>query len=124
MTIHASLASHYAEVRRRLYGHPVREVMVPRAVAPPMPSRKGRIMPLSPGEIIRRVAKWYGVTPDDIVGNSRTRRIVEARQCAVYWVHTRMNLSAGAVGRRFNRDHATILHSIKAHVARRKARRS
>lgn len=74
--------------------------------------------PLSPRaeiqRVIDRIALEHNVTPFDIVSPSRTRRIVKARDQAIYEVACRWPwLSLPKLGRIFgNRDHTTILHAL------------
>lgn len=68
----------------------------------------------SPKVIISLVAAKHGVTAADIVGPSRTRKIVAARHEAIGVVYTHCRqVSLPAIGRLFNRDHTTILHALR-----------
>lgn len=69
-------------------------------------------------EIIANVAAQHGVTPADIIGSSRLRTIVRARQDAIAAVASAYpHLSAPALGRAFgDRDHTTILHALRARL--------
>lgn len=55
-----------------------------------------------------------GVSYADVVGRSRFKRVVEARQLLMYEVKTDVKPSAtwAEIGRMFNRDHTVALHSI------------
>lgn len=71
-------------------------------------------------DIIEAVAAAAGVTPDDIVGASRSRHIVRPRQTAMYLVRALLlGSSYPAIGRMFGgRDHTTVLHAVTSVEAR------
>ena len=65
-------------------------------------------------KIIRTVARYFDVLPDDITGNSQRRCHVRPRGFAMYCVREMTNLSSHEIGRNFGRrDHSTVLHSLK-----------
>jgi len=61
-------------------------------------------------KIIAAVNKFYGV---NCLEFSRKRIIVAPRQVAMYYAYKETNLCSTSVGLLFNKDHATILYSIK-----------
>lgn len=69
---------------------------------------------------IRFICEKKEIRLNDFLGKSRLRHLVEARQwvCYFYTEYQRQNkkdlLTLTAIGERINRDHATVLHSIKA----------
>lgn len=65
-------------------------------------------------DIQKECAKHYGVTVSDINSKTRRQQIVLARQIAICITHEFTSLSLAKIGKHFgNRDHSTILHSIK-----------
>jgi chromosomal replication initiator protein len=46
-------------------------------------------------------------------GTQKTKGIAEARQVAMYLIRKLTNLSLPDIGDEFNRDHATVLYSIR-----------
>ena len=65
-------------------------------------------------KILEDCAALFGVTRDELISSSRTRRIAEARQTAA-WVLRRAypSLSLEEIGRVLGgRDHTTIIYSI------------
>lgn len=60
-------------------------------------------------EIIERVAKFYGVTPDQILSRDRTADVAEARQVAMF-IALPLSTSTG-LGRLFKRDHGTVIYA-------------
>jgi len=64
-------------------------------------------------KIIDKVAKKYGVTASDVRGKSRTKEISTARHVSIYMIRTLTDLSLPKIGKLFNRNHATVLSSLK-----------
>jgi len=58
------------------------------------------------------VCKNYNISISDIVSSSRKKSIVRPRQIAIYLSRRYTDNSLQAIGRSFNRYHATALHSI------------
>lgn len=70
------------------------------------------LVPVSAPEIIACIAWAFGVQPTEIVGDRRKKAFVAARNTTA-WVLVHRGNSSSQVGRWLNRDHSTILHSIK-----------
>ena len=67
----------------------------------------------SPEIIIDEVGKFYGIDPDAIRGQGRTKDTALARQIAMYQIRRMTNLSLKEIGKEFEgRDHTTVMHSI------------
>ncbi|MBO7293321.1 MAG: hypothetical protein J6V07_05245, partial [Clostridia bacterium] len=64
-------------------------------------------------KIFRVVSKKYKISPDDIKGKRRTENIASARHICIYLIRQLTDLSQSAIGAYFDRDHTTILNSIK-----------
>jgi chromosomal replication initiator protein len=64
--------------------------------------------------IKKMVCKHYNITINDIASNSRKQSIVRPRQVAIYLSRRYTDTSLQAIGRSFNRYHATALYSIGA----------
>lgn len=78
-----------------------------------------RSIPATTMNIIRQVAKFYGVSPVDLVSSRRTKHIMEPRQVAMYLAKTLTLRSLPEVGRRMGgRDHTTILHGVRKIAAK------
>lgn len=67
---------------------------------------------------IEAVARIYGVTLKDVLGISRTRNIVRARQAAIWMVWFSREYSLPAIGRVFGKDHTSVLFSRGQHMIR------
>ena len=64
-------------------------------------------------ELIKKiVCKFYNVSPDEIVSRSRQQNLVRPRQMAIYLARRFTDSPLQAIGKTFNRYHATALHSI------------
>jgi chromosomal replication initiator protein len=59
------------------------------------------------------VCKYYNVSLSDLVSRSRRQSIVRPRQVAMYLSRQYTDHSLQAIGKSFNRYHATALHALK-----------
>lgn len=66
----------------------------------------------TPALIISEVCRFYNLEDQTIRGKQKTKSTAEARQVAMYLIRKMTNLSLPDVGREFNRDHSTVIHSI------------
>lgn len=75
-----------------------------------------QLQPPSFNEIINTVCDHYGITPEQMMMKTRKSEIRFPRQVAIYFCRT---LRASRqekleyIGRKFKKDHATVLHSMK-----------
>lgn len=112
--------SRWSAANARLWGGAARKpIMLPVAVDPTEPKEPWgapvNLLDLpSPKLIIRLVALKHGVPSSHLTGPARTRDLVAARDQAIgmIWTHCRQ-MSLPALGRFFERDHTTILHSLR-----------
>ena len=74
--------------------------------------RDGIYVP-TPEAIINETARYYQVSPEEIKGVSRQKNIVTARHITAYLIRNLTNLSLPNIGSFLNRDHATVLASIR-----------
>ncbi len=59
------------------------------------------------------VARHYGVSLEDLVGDRRTKRVVVPRQVAMYLCRELTDSSLPAIGRSFGgRDHTTVIYAV------------
>jgi len=69
---------------------------------------------LSMEDVVRKVSERSGIPEDGIVGKSRRKEIVEARQTAMFLCRNILDSSLSSVGMHFGgRDHTTVMHAIK-----------
>jgi chromosomal replication initiation ATPase DnaA len=68
----------------------------------------------SPKTVLKLVALKHRLSLDDLLGPRRQKCVVAARHEAVGLVYTHCRyISLPAIGRIFNRDHTTILHTLR-----------
>lgn len=58
------------------------------------------------------VEEFYKVKHSDLVGSNRSRNIVYPRQIAIYLCRQLLDLPYNDIGKKFNRDHSTAMHSV------------
>ena len=69
---------------------------------------------ISMEDVVRKVSEVSGISEDGIVGQSRKKEIVEARQTAMFLCRSILDSSLASVGVFFGgRDHTTVMHAIK-----------
>jgi chromosomal replication initiator protein len=64
--------------------------------------------------IKKLVCKYYNVTPKELVSRSRKQALVRPRQIAIYLSRRYTDQPLQAIGKSFNRYHATAMHAIGA----------
>ena len=66
---------------------------------------------IDPERILEEVSRYYKVSGQDLLGRTRTQKIAQARQVAMYLLIYELELSPTQVGRLLGgRDHATVIH--------------
>ena len=95
---------------RELNNMPLDLPNVSRAISD-MFKNEGNALP-TPSLIIGQVCKVYNLDENVLRGTQKNKRTAEARQVAVYLIRKLTNLSTTDIGKEFNRDHTTIIHSI------------
>jgi chromosomal replication initiator protein len=67
---------------------------------------------INTGMIMAQTAAYFGLTIEDLCGQSRTHVLVTARQIAMYLVRELTDLSLPKIGQQFGgRDHTTVMHA-------------
>jgi chromosomal replication initiator protein len=67
---------------------------------------------ITAGAIIAQTATYFGLSIDDLCGQSRSRVLVTARQIAMYLCRELTELSLPKIGQQFGgRDHTTVMHA-------------
>lgn len=69
---------------------------------------------LTPTKIIDTVAHHHGLTADELLGRSQTQECAGPRQIAMYLLRHRLKMPYQKIGYLFDRDHSTVMTSIKA----------
>jgi len=63
---------------------------------------------------LSNIAAYYGLEIDKIKGNSRTKELSFARQCAMYIAKTQFNWSLQKIGNYFGgKNHSSVIYSIR-----------
>ncbi len=73
----------------------------------------GEPEPLSVARIREMICSYFSLEPRQICSRSRKQEIALPRQIAMYLSRKYTDSSLQTIGREFNRDHATVLHSVK-----------
>ena len=73
---------------------------------------EGNALP-TPSLIISQVCKFYSIDESTLRGTLRNKGTAEARQVAIYLIRKLTNLSTPDIGKELNKDHSTVIHSIK-----------
>ena len=69
---------------------------------------------LSMEDVVRKVVEVTGIDEDNMVGKSRKKEFVEARQTAMFLCRNLLDASLSSVGMYFGgRDHTTVMHAIR-----------
>ena len=64
-------------------------------------------------DVMRAICQIYNITPDDIYSKNRTQHILYARHTFNYICRRTLRMSLESIGRIINRDHSTIIHSVR-----------
>jgi len=68
----------------------------------------------TPEAVIEAVADFYSLSPEDLKGRSRTRKVVRPRQLAMHLARQETQASLPQIGRALGgRDHTTVLYGVK-----------
>ena len=68
---------------------------------------------IQPKHVIDKVAKYYSLTSNDLLGTSRVKNIKTARQIAMYIMNEELGMSTVGIGNEFGKDHTTVMHGVK-----------
>ncbi|MCS7280398.1 MAG: chromosomal replication initiator protein DnaA [Desulfobacterota bacterium] len=75
---------------------------------------KKKDRPVSVETIIREVAKYFSIRPQDLLSKKRARSVLLPRQIALYLARKHTDHSLIDLGQKFGgKDHATVIHAIK-----------
>lgn len=67
---------------------------------------------LTVADIQKEVETFYKVSHSDLTGKKRTQNITYARQIAIYLCRQLLDLPFNDIGKKFNRDHSTVMYSV------------
>ncbi len=90
-----------------LSGLPLSQRLVDSALADLLPRRTE----IQPDEVVRTVAKTFGVPMAELLGRGRSRKIALPRQIAMYLLREEANISLPQIGEALGgRDHTTVIY--------------
>lgn len=92
-----------------LTGQPLTEELCAQVLGDMMPQK----VALDAEMIQREVARFYKLNVDDLRGERRLKPVAHARQVAMYLVRTLTTSSLPEIGKKFNKDHSTVLASVR-----------
>jgi chromosomal replication initiator protein len=69
---------------------------------------------VSPERIEQVVAAAFDLDRRRLASPQRAARLVRARHIAMFLMRKRLGLSYGEIGIRYERDHSTVLHAVRA----------
>lgn len=70
-------------------------------------------VPVIPTEqaVLQAVCQRFGLTTQDIMGDQRSRKVLMARQIAMYLLREKAQLPLQQIGQIFGKNHSTVLHA-------------
>lgn len=68
---------------------------------------------VTPEMVFDQVATHFGIQVTDILGKTQTREFVRPRQIAMYLCREELNLPYTKIGELFNKDHSTVMASVR-----------
>ena len=92
-----------------LTGQPLTEELCAQVLADLIPAQKA----LDTEAIQREVARYYKLPVDELRGERRVKHVAHARQVAMYLCRSLTRDSLPEIGKRFNKDHSTVLTSVR-----------
>jgi chromosomal replication initiator protein len=92
-----------------LTGQPLTEELCAQALRDLLPPEKT----VDAEHIQREVARFYKIAVDELRGERRVRNVAHARQVAMYLCRTLTAASLPEIGKKFNKDHSTVLASVR-----------
>jgi chromosomal replication initiator protein len=92
-----------------LTGQPLTEELCAQVLKDIIPTQKA----LDAEHIQREVARYYKLPVDELRGERRVKHIAHARQVAMYLCRTMTSASLPEIGKKFNKDHSTVLSSVR-----------
>jgi chromosomal replication initiator protein len=92
-----------------LTGQPLTEELCAEVLADLLPEQ----VVLDAEMIQKEVARYYRLPVDELKGERRVKPVAHARQVAMYLVRTLTTSSLPEIGKKFNKDHSTVLASVR-----------
>ena len=67
---------------------------------------------LTIADIQKEIEAFYKISHADLIGKKRNRNITYARQIAIYLCRQMLDLPFNDIGKKFNRDHSTVMYAV------------
>ena len=67
---------------------------------------------LTVADVQREVEGYYKISHSELIGRGRQRNVNYARKMAIYLCRQLLDLPFADIGKKFNRDHSTIMHLV------------
>lgn len=74
----------------------------------------GHMKKVTVADVQKVVEEYFNVTHAELIGKKRAANITYARQIAIYLCRTMIDIPHNTIGGEFNRDHSTIMYSVKS----------
>lgn len=72
------------------------------------------IINVNPNQIIKAVASFYEISPNELIGRGRKKEIVEPRQVTIYLLREMLNMSYPYIAEKIGkRDHTTAIYAYE-----------
>lgn len=69
-------------------------------------------LPITIDKVLSQVSRTYNISVDDIRSKKQKQDVVRARQTTFYILQQITDMTLEAIGKEFNKDHTTVLHSV------------
>lgn len=77
-------------------------------------NKTSKLRPISPKQVVDKVAKYYNLTVKEMCGKSRVSNIKTARQVTMFILSKELSLSTNKIAAEVGvKDHTTVMHGIK-----------
>ena len=77
-------------------------------------NKTSKLRPVTPKQVVEKVAKYYNLTPKELTSKSRVAHIKNARQVAMFIISKEIGSSTTKIATEVGvKDHTTVMHGIK-----------
>ncbi len=77
-------------------------------------NKTSKLRPVSPKQVVEKVAKYYDLSVKEMCGKSRVSHIKTARQIAMFLLSKELHLSTNKIALEVGvKDHTTVMHGVK-----------
>lgn len=77
-------------------------------------NKSSKLRPISPKQILEKVAKYYNLSVKELTSKSRVANIKNARQVSMFLISKELGLSTNKIAAEVGvKDHTTVMHGVK-----------